>query len=250
MLEQRFFLNQHYIEYVRLLFELHKAISEGWDESEKGETLRERMDEPGSQLSSDEIASVNGIAADFYSLTDPPSSATPAMSANTWTALQSVFQPQYSSVFHKAFALLREHAGSIPPASLAYLRGKLWTEVGENRIAAAFLERASDLDPHNTNFRYRALHALWKANSGSAKEMAQAILSNWEQHPPRLVLKALDVLLQFIRAESKDHTRKEVKSFIPIFEHSIFQFETSGEVESEPDLLVKSFSHLDYCQHF
>ena len=37
MLEDRFFESRHYIDYVRLLFDLHRAISEGWDETEEGE---------------------------------------------------------------------------------------------------------------------------------------------------------------------------------------------------------------------
>ena len=250
MLDDRFFRNPSYIDYIRLLFDLHRAIAEGWDETEKGEALRDRMDEPGSRLTSDETASISGISADFYSLTDTPSSALSPMTADALSDLQPIFHPQQSGDFHRAFELLREHAGSIPPASLAYCRGKIWMEAGEHQIAASFLERASDLDPHNANFRYRALHALWKANPTSAIQMAQAILSNWEQHPPRLVLKSLDVLVQLIRAESNDHTHPELKSFIPIFQNSIFRFETSGEVENDPSLLASAINHLDFCQHY
>ena len=249
MREGRFFDNQDYVEYVRLLFDLHRAISEGWDETQSGEALRERMDEPGSRLSSDEIASVSGIAADFYSLTDAQPGALSPMTAEELTDLQPVFQHQNSRESHKALELLRNHAGSIPPASLAYLRGKFWMEAGEYQIGAAFLERASELDPDNANFRYMALHALLKANSTSAMQMAQAILLNWEQQSPRLVLKSLDVLLQLIRAESTDHAHQELKSFIPIFQNSIFRFETSGEADNEPSLVVSAINHLDYCQH-
>lgn len=122
-------------------------------------------------------------------------------------------------------------------------------EAGEHQIAAAFLERASELEPDNANFRYMALHALDKADANSAIQMAQAILRNREQHPPRLVLKALDVLIQSIRAEAADHPHDELKSFIPIIQNSIFRFETSGEVENDPSLLISAISHLNYCQH-
>ena len=251
MCTDRFFQNQDYIEYIRLLFDLHRAISEGWDETQSGEMLRERMDKPGSRLSSDEIDSVGRIAADFYSLTDAPFYTFSPMTAEQLADLQPVFQHQNSTEFHNALELLRKHAGSIPPASLAYLRGKVWMEAREHRIAAAFLERATELDPHNANFRYMALHALWNADPPAATQMAEVILAKWQQHPPRLVLKALDVQLQLIRAKSNGHTRKELKSFVPMFEDSIIRFETSGEeeVEGDPDLLGRSFSHLDYCQH-
>ena len=248
MLEDRFFHNQHFIDYVRLLFELHRAISEGWDETELGEAIRERMDEPGSRLSSNEIASSSGIAADFYSLTDAPPVVISPMAADAWTALQRVFQPRKSMDFHGALDLLRKHADTIPPASLAYLRGKIWMEAEEFAIAAAFLKRTNELDASNENFRYMALHALGNANSKSAIPMAQTILTNREHHPPRLVLKALDVLIQSIRAEAGNHPREELKSFIPIIQNSIFRFETSGEAENDPSLLVSSINHLDFLR--
>jgi hypothetical protein len=125
MRTDRFLQNQDYIEYIRLLFDLNRAISEGWDETQPGEILRERMDGPGSRLSSDEIDSVSGIAADFYSLTDAPSYTSSPLTAEKLADLQPVFQHQNSTEFHSALELLRKHAGSIPPASLAYLRGKV-----------------------------------------------------------------------------------------------------------------------------
>lgn len=249
MSHQNFFCNRDYIEYVRLLFELHRAISEGWDETEAGEALRDRLDEPGDRLSSDEIASVSAIAADFYSLTDAPNHTLSPMTAQDLADLQPVFQHRDRKQFHDALELLRKHAESIPSASLAYMRGRIWMEAEEHQIAAAFLNRASFLDPNNANFRYMALHALWNASPASAIKLAQAILSNWQQHPPRLVLKSLDVLMQSIRAESACGTPQELQSYIPIFEDSIFQFETSGDAETDLDLLDNSFNHLDFLQH-
>ena len=249
MLEHRFFHNPDYVDYIRLLFHLHVALAEGWDETDEGEALRERMERPGSRLSSDEMISLSGISADFYSLTDTPSSALSPMTADALSDLQPIFRPQQSTEFHGSLELLRKHVGSIPPASLAYCRGKIWMKAGEHRISAAFLERASELDPQNANFHYMALDAMGKANPTSAKRMAQAILLNREQHSPRIVLKALDVLLQLIRAESKDHTDQELKSFIPIFQNSIFRFETSGEAEQYPNLLDSSINHLDFFAH-
>jgi hypothetical protein len=246
----RFFRNQHYIDYVRLLFDLHKAISEGWDETASGEAQRDLMDKPGRWLSSDEITSVSGISADFYSLTDAdaPSIVRPPLTADAWAALQPVFQPRKSRDLHGALELLRQHAGSIPPASVAYCRGKIWMEAEEYPIAAAFLKRASELDVENANFRYLALHALEKANSQSAIQMAQDILRNSEQHPSRLVLKALDVLIRLIRSEGGNQPHEELKSFIPNIQNSIFQFETSGEVENDPSLLASSINHLAFLR--
>jgi vacuolar-type H+-ATPase subunit E/Vma4 len=65
-MSERFFRNPSFLDYVRLLYQLHRAIKEGWDETAEGEALRERMDELGRGLSREEITSLNGISANFY----------------------------------------------------------------------------------------------------------------------------------------------------------------------------------------
>ena len=131
MLEDRFFHSQHFIDYVHLLFDLHRAISEAWDETEAGEALRERMDEPGSRPSSDEIASASGIAADFYSLTDaPPVGISPVSADAVDRALEAVFQPG-KSIDVPRCTRTREHARSIRPRQVWRTSGKMM-EAGEH----------------------------------------------------------------------------------------------------------------------
>ena len=65
------------------------AVRDGWDESSEGEALRERMDEPGGRLSDEEITSLNGISADFYSLTDLTSANLSAITADVMADLES-----------------------------------------------------------------------------------------------------------------------------------------------------------------
>jgi tetratricopeptide (TPR) repeat protein len=249
MLEHQFFHNPAFKDYIRLLFKLHVAIAEGWDETDEGEALRERMDREGNSLGSDEIASLNGISADFYSLTDPLPAVVAPLTADVWADLQPLFQPRKSKELHEVLDLLRKHAGFIPPASLAYLRGKIWMEAGEYQIAAAFLKRASELEPDNANYRYLALHAIWIADPLSATQESQAILSNPERHSPRMVLKAFDILLQHIRAQAGDQVYEVLKNYVSIVQNSIFRYESSGEVD--PDLLGRAFNYIEYCNdHF
>jgi hypothetical protein len=72
MAEGKLFDNPDFVEYIRLLRDLHAAIREGRDESEEGERIRDQMDGPGSRLSRDEIIRAQEISAEFYSLTDLP----------------------------------------------------------------------------------------------------------------------------------------------------------------------------------
>ena len=247
MLDVQFFGNPDFMEYVRLLYDLQVALREGRDETADGEALRERMDEPGGRVSGEEIASLNGISADFYSLTDEPPADVSPITAEVMADLEAALEARKSKDFNKALELLRIYARHIPPASLAYLRGRVWLEAGEHPIAAAFLQRASELDPDNANYRYLALHSLWMSSPSTAIDEAQAILSNSENNPPRLVLKAADILSHQTRTRPPDQTREELKSLIPILQNSIFRLETSGEAEIDPNLLGKASGLIDYC---
>jgi hypothetical protein len=153
MVKAEFFANPDFLQYVRLLHELHAAIREGKDESEEGERLRDQMDEPASRLSSDEIDSVHGISGDFYSITDPLPTAIVPRTPEVDADLAEASRAQASKDFNRALDLLRRRASYLEPAALAYLRGRTWSEAGEDRIASLFLERAAELDPNNPEYR-------------------------------------------------------------------------------------------------
>ena len=68
----RYFLNPEFMEYVRMLYDLHVALKEGRDETAEGQALRDRMDEPGSRLSGEEIVATQGISARFLLITWKP----------------------------------------------------------------------------------------------------------------------------------------------------------------------------------
>jgi hypothetical protein len=54
----------HFLEYIALLRQLRGLISDGKGESEEAERLRDRMDAPWLQLTAEEIARIDTLAAD------------------------------------------------------------------------------------------------------------------------------------------------------------------------------------------
>jgi hypothetical protein len=148
MNQETFFNNPHFLQYVRLLSELHQLIREGTDETPEGEALRDRLDDPGSRLSSDEIVSVNGISADFYSLA--ASSIEPALpqTEEAKADLRSALDARDRRDFSRALELLRKRAAYINSAVLSYARGSIWGEAGEDQIAVQFFRHAAQLDPN------------------------------------------------------------------------------------------------------
>jgi tetratricopeptide (TPR) repeat protein len=247
-MSERFFRNPSFLDYVRLLYELHRAIKEGWDETAEGEALRERMDEPGRGLSREEITSLNGISADFYSLTEMPVPDSQEVPAEAMADLRSALEARKSSDFNRSLELLRKHAECSPPASLAYLRGRIWLDAGEFAIATEFLQRASELDPGNPNFRYIALQSLSKSDPDRAAGLARAILSDPGRNSLELVLKAADILAHQAQTLPSEQTRRELQSLIPTLQDSILRLETSGEAEVHPDQLGKAFGLIQDCQ--
>lgn len=145
MTVQRFFDNPHFLAYVRLLRQLHQLIREGVDETAEGEELRERMDEPARDLSQEEIDCLNGISADFYTLTDSPWQIQPGPPAASqeWIEMQKTREARD---FVRALDLLRRNQAYHDAAVVACERGNIWSEAGENEIAVEFFQRVKELD--------------------------------------------------------------------------------------------------------
>lgn len=237
MSEAKYFRNPAFIDYARLLHQLHRAIREGWDETDRGEMIRERMDDSGRGLSREEIESLNGISADFYSLSEMAKEGPPAVTPEALGDFAASLEARKSSEFHSALALLRTHAEQFPAPSLAYLRGRVWLEAGEYDIAHTFLEHAADLEPANSNFRYMALHSLWKADPDRAAHLARTILADSARHSPELVLKAADIVAREAPNMPADERQRELTALDPTVLDSRFRLETSGVRDVYPDLL-------------
>ena len=144
MTAQRFFDNPNFLAYVRLLRQLHRLIRDGVDETAEGEELRERMDEPTRDLSQEEIDCLNGISADFYTLSDPPWQVQPSPLSvqQEWKEMQKA---RDTRDFVWALDLLRKNQAYHDAVTVTYERGNIWSGAGENEIAVEFFQRAKEL---------------------------------------------------------------------------------------------------------
>jgi tetratricopeptide (TPR) repeat protein len=247
-----FFRNSDFLEYARLLSELHRLIRQGTDESPEGEALRDRMDGSGSRLSSDEVASLNGISADFYSLAESSTESLTSQAPDVQADLRAALEARDRRDFGRSLDLLRKRSAYINPAVLSYVRGSVWGEAGEDLIAVEFFQRAAELEPGNTNYLYMVLHHLSRADPASAVDQANRILADRESSGAGILLKAADIIFQSTREKPLTEARPTLESLIPIFEQVIVRLETSGEGTSNPALLAAALSlagfaseHLD-----
>jgi hypothetical protein len=58
-----FYENPAFIEYTKLLKQLHALIDKGLGESLEADAIRDRMDEPWSHLTKEEIAEIDRLSA-------------------------------------------------------------------------------------------------------------------------------------------------------------------------------------------
>lgn len=248
MAEPRFFDNPHFLTYVRLLRDLHEAIREGKDESEEGERIRDQMDEPGSRLTPDEIASVQGISADFYSLTEPPSNPITPFRREVADDVAESMEARDLKDFPRALDLLRRRAEHLKSAAVASLRGRIWMEAKEFAIASLYLERAAGLEPDNPNYRSVALHALLRADPEKAKRQAKDVAEKADGMPARLVLIACQI--RFLEAQelhSQEEARAILISLPPVIRNAMARMVISGEDQILSGLFLEAFGMLGFC---
>jgi tetratricopeptide (TPR) repeat protein len=243
MTMQRFFDNPYFRQYVRLLHQLHQMIRQGVDETPEGEALRDRMDVPAEHLDPEEIDCVNGISADFYTLSDHPrgaQSSSPAVRRELKEALEA----RDAGDFVRALELLRKNQDYRDTATLSAMRGKIWSAAGEHEIALDFFRRAKEL---NDNYAAVWLHALRQSNKEEARRVAKSIIDRPADHPPPLVLQASDVILESTLQLKENEEKRIVRELIPLFEDIVIQLRTSGEAGINQSLLASAIGLLGSC---
>ena len=159
MTNARFFDNPRFIEYLRLLGQLHRLIREGTDELAEGQALRDRMNLPGELLDGAETESLQGISEVFYLLGAESWVALP-MSASTQLDLQAILAARDAKDFIGALDRLRKNRRYLEPAVVLHLVGSILTEVGEHELAAEFVQRAESLKPNSASGGWMRLDAL------------------------------------------------------------------------------------------
>lgn len=153
---------------VELLRELHILTLQGEDESEAADQIREAMEAPWRQLSSEQKARLEGLSVDLYSIGETFTS--PAVPSDGGAA--EIEQAIFSKDWDKALQILRFQRG-LRPADVAALRGVAWTELGHPEIAALFFAEAYRLDPRNVDFKANYLRSLVHSErTGEARTQA------------------------------------------------------------------------------
>lgn len=249
MLPNRFFENPAFRKYIKLLYKLHVLIRENRDETAEGDSIRDQMDDPWENLSSEEVKCVNAISADLHLLSNPdrsPSTSLPPRE-EVVRELRNLETLIRSGQIHLAFDLLGTLEPYLQPARSALERYRIWSAVGEYEIAIDFLRASFERD-----FR-TALDEMTVGERREARERSLGILDDASKPPLELSGAAIAPLLSLCGDLSEPESRSTAQSILPSLEREI------GRREKEPNadqnhlarlygirvLLLKTLDRLD-----
>lgn len=158
-----FMNNPNYVEYVRLLRQLHRLIAEGND-GDEADALRDDMDAPWYALSEEEIARIRGLSADLYTLDEDRQALVQPPNGLAVDSLRArLKEAAEARDWDAALELLRQHSHVLPSHEEAFLRGWYWKELEDHDTAALFFERAAELDPQNAKYPVAVMEARIRA---------------------------------------------------------------------------------------
>lgn len=159
--------NDSYIRSVQGLHQLHMLAHLGKDDDPEADDLRASLELPWRHLTETDKMRITGLSEDLYSLSEPPSPPL-AMTSEAQKRLVEALEARQGGEWDKALELLRRWGRYLDPALLAYLRGTIWREGGDNATAALFFRRATFLEPSNEKYAGLYRNALSKSNATDA----------------------------------------------------------------------------------
>jgi hypothetical protein len=191
-------LSEAYVEYTRLLRQLHAMIRRGEGDTEKADELRDAMDGPWSRLKEEELVRVRGLGADLNTIgTATDRDEDPERTRDFDDEFVSA---QRASDWDRVLSVMRSCPTAFPEASSAYLRGVFWARVGDLETALVFLDEAVRLAPSNSKF---TLDFLWLlCHLGRVDEVTTRILKMAKEENTPISKDAIDSAKRYILSRS------------------------------------------------
>ncbi len=246
-MSQQFFFNPAFRRYLSLLRNLHELIRGGTDETAAGEALRDSMDQPAENLTAEEVECLNGISADFYSLSSDFEHQVLPKTPTADSFIRDSFNARNVRDYAKSMTLLRKAQDHLELWQLSYVRGSILSEAGEPLAAADFFLKAANLYPQNSNFRFMWLAALAKGSPEAAIAESIRVLQDPSAYAAKFVYKAADIAFAATRHMDTATAMSRTEELIPIFEETILRLQVSGEANEDPGVLAGAISLLGFC---
>ena len=188
--------NPHYVEYVRLLHELHFLMRDGKDESPEGEAIRDQMDWPWRHLNEEEVNRVNGMSADLYTLESDSPIVHPTSPVQTpgdyWDEIQAA---RSEGDYDRVLALLRDKPQLVADDRAAFYRGLCYSHLGDHETAVMFHRHAVAVNPESSDYSSFLLRSLETARRSHEAGQVAMKLAQDTCGPPHIRAAAAHTLL-------------------------------------------------------
>lgn len=242
MRSERFLQNPYYVEYVRLLVQLHDLIATGKGDDEEADTIRDQMDGPWRNLNEHEIARLRDLSADLYTIGEV---------RHTEGAVPDDVVQEFKQVsdWSEGIRLLRCHQDVVSPAEAAAFRGMAWARLGHAEIAMRFFDEALRLAPKEVLYEMLRLTCLTESGRISdAVQIAEAMTQG--QSDAARMLKAAQVYFVWALTLSGTQADSAHRRAIEIAERGIALAKQSPEDKLVTQLAVECHIHrsLSYQQ--
>lgn len=240
-MHREFNFNPAFVGYEIRLHRLHELIAAGVGDEPAADKIRDEMDEDYRALSSAEIARLDGISADLYSLFETSlenASITTEDRLLASACIQARDHGRWDEVTH----LLRKIPQVFPGSKLAYMRFKAYAELGHQSTALLFLKRAITLEPTFFRFQFNLVYHLVKVGlEQEAVDLANKYLDDVHAHPA-LVIAGAYVKFKLIDLVGFEDAQKGYSQITQALEHALKQID---QLQLEPrSLLVLGFTML------
>ena len=216
-------MSSPYIEYVRGLLRLHQLDCDERSESDEAEAVRDSLEVPWSLLSKSERERIKGLSADLYGISAPALTVAPTKESQR--AIQEAMEARNIGNWDESLSIIRTFENQFEHGLIAYIRGTVWREAGDNLTATVFFKHASELHKDNDNYRYMYLSTLASAEPAQALLLANEILQDANANSPQVVTRAADICLVSSKSLPESDLLPKLDSLAVILENVVSRLE-------------------------
>jgi tetratricopeptide (TPR) repeat protein len=237
-------MSSPYIAYVRGLLRLHQLDVDERSESDEAEAVRDSLEAPWSLMSTSERERIKGLSADLYGISDPATTVAPTNESQR--AILEAMEARKLGNWDESLGLIRTFENHFEPGLIAYVRGSVWMEAGDDLTASVFFKHAFDLHKDNDNYRIMYLTTLASAEPVQALRLANEILQAANANSPQVVTKAADIYFMSTKSLSESDRLPKLDWLAGILENVLTRLEHAQL--AKPSVFAHAVTLAAFCQ--
>ena len=233
--------------YVDLLRRLHRLFVGGRGDSQEADELRDAMDGPWDELTTEQREIVSGLAADLNSIRRGVPASAVAWQGTLAENERALSRSYQAGNWHDVLKYLRRLVAFRRPALVAYLRGRAWSNWLDDDTAILFFEHALSLEPDNKTIAYATLQCLARVNLPKAVQRADEVLADPEQRSEEVIVAAAGIRCRSLREVLDGETGTTLQKLIRVLERTLERLQVPRAEPQHPALFAAAVAVASQC---